>query len=212
MFTGLISEIGKVDRLARAGTSGRLTVIAPRTAGHLRPGDSVATAGACLTVETVSGERYTSSVITETFAATRLGTLRRGDKVNLELPVGPQGVFGGHLVSGHVDTVGWVRKIHRVADAGKITVAYPPAFDNWVVDKGSIALDGVSLTIAEVGRGEITVGVIPTTWAETTLGLLKVGDEINIEFDQAIKVVAKARTTMMKNSGLTEEGLLRAGW
>jgi riboflavin synthase len=212
MFTGLISEIGKVERLTRTGVFGRLIIHAPQTAARVKPGDSVATAGACLTVETVTGERFTATVIAETLRATRLGKMRAGDRVNLELPVGPQDVFGGHLVSGHVDIVGRVKRIQRVVDGGNITINYPQAFDRWAVDKGSIAIEGVSLTIAELGRGELTVGIIPTTWTATTIGGLRPGDAVNLEFDQAIKAAVDARMPGVVVSSLSEDSLRRAGW
>ncbi len=212
MFTGLISEIGKVERLTRVGKSGRLVVRAPKTAARVKPGDSVAAAGVCLTVESAAGGRYTCSIIVETLASTRLGHLRSGDLVNLELPVGPEDVFGGHLVTGHVDTVGRIKKVRRAGDGGQVTVSFPRSFDKWVVEKGSIAIDGISLTIAELHPGEVTVGIIPTTWAETTIGGVKPGDPVNIEFDQAIKAAVGSGADAARSTGLTGDDLSRAGW
>jgi len=212
MFTGLISEIGIVRRRVSAGKSGQLTIAAPQTAARLNPGDSVAIAGACLTVETVAAGEFTCAVIAETLATTRLGKLRPGDPVNLELPVGPDDVFGGHIVAGHVDTIGRVVGIRNVADGRRIRISFPRAFDKWVVEKGSIAIDGISLTVAELRPGEVSIGVIPTTWEETTIGKTKPGDQVNIEFDQAIKAAVKAATPVARKSHLTEEALRRAGW
>jgi len=212
MFTGLVSEIGIVRRLVRAGRFRRLTVAAPKTAARLKPGDSVATAGACLTVETVVASDFTCAMIAETLATTRLGHLTPGDRVNLELAVGPQDVFGGHLVAGHVDTVGKIVQVQRVDDGGRIRVGFPRVFDKWVVEKGSIAIDGISLTVAERRPSEVLVGIIPTTWSETTIGKVKPGDQVNVEFDQAIKAAVQAGTAKHAHSHLTEENLRRAGW
>jgi len=212
VFTGLVSEIGTVRRRVRAGRFQRLTIAAPKTAARLKPGDSVATAGACLTVESVTSGDFTCAMIAETLATTRLGHLKPGDRVNLELAVGPQDVFGGHLVAGHVDTVGKVVRVQRVDDGGRVRVGFPHIFDKWVVDKGSIAIDGISLTVAERRPGEVTVGIIPTTWTETTIGMVKPGDRVNLEFDQAIKAAVQAGNAKQAHSNLTEENLRRAGW
>lgn len=212
MFTGLISEIGRVGRVTRFGTFSRLVVVAPLTAVRVKPGDSVATAGVCLTVETVERDRYTCSIITETLKATRLDRLRPGDRVNLELPVGPEDVFGGHLVAGHVDTVGYIKNVQRVDEGGRITVSFDPSFGIWVVEKGSIAIEGISLTVAGLREGEVTVGIIPTTWKNTTIGSVKPGDPVNIEFDQAIKAAGGGGVSGTHSSGLTEDDLRRAGW
>jgi riboflavin synthase len=211
MFTGLISEIGRIGRVTRFGTSSRLVVVAPRTAPRVKPGDSVATAGVCLTVETAERDRYTCSVISETLKTTRLDRLRPGDRVNLELPVGPEDVFGGHLVAGHVDTVGRIKTVQRVDEGGRITVSFDPSFGKWVVEKGSIAIEGISLTVAGLQAGEVTVGIIPTTWQKTTIGSVKPGDPVNIEFDQAIKAAAGGASGT-RPAGLTEDDLQRAGW
>jgi riboflavin synthase len=212
MFTGLISEVGRIERLVRRGGSGRLIIAAPRTAAGVKPGDSVATAGACLTVESIAADRLTCAVIAETLAATRLGQLKPGDRVNLELAVGPEDVFGGHLVAGHIDTVGRIHRTQRIGEGGRLTVTFPTTFDRWVIAKGSIALEGISLTIAELHPGQVTVGIIPTTWVETTISSLNVGDQVNIEFDQTIKAVTRKEPAHSRPAGLSEQDLHRAGW
>jgi riboflavin synthase len=212
VFTGLVSEIGVVQRRVRVGEFQRLTVAAPKTAAGLKPGDSVATAGACLTVESVASGIFTCSIIAETLATTRLGYLKSGDRVNLELAVGPQDVFGGHLVAGHIDTVGKVVQVQKVGGGGRVRIGFARVFDKWVVEKGSVAVDGISLTVAERRGGEILVGIIPTTWAETTIGVVKPGDRVNLEFDQVIKAAVQAGHPKQANSNLTEENLRRAGW
>jgi len=212
MFTGLIIEIGIVRRHAKTGRFSRLTIAAPKTVVKIKIGDSVATAGACLTVEEINRGEFTCSMIAETMKATRLGGLRPGEPVNLELPVGPGDRFDGHLVAGHVDTVGRVKNIQRVSNGGRITIGFDRSFDKWVIDKGSIAIDGVSLTVAERRAGQVTIGIIPTTWTETTLGSLKPGSPVNLEFDQAVKAAINAGTASQSQSSLSSDALRRAGW
>jgi len=212
MFTGLISEIGIVQCYVSAGKSGRLTIAAAQTAARLKPGDSVAVVGACLTVETVAAGVFTCAVISETLATTRLGRLRTGGPVNLELPVGPGDVLGGHLVTGHIDTVGRLEQKQKIADGGRVRVSFPRSFDIWVVEKGSIAIDGISLTVAGWRPGEVSIGIIPATWEKTTIDRVRAGDPVNIEFDQAIKAAVKAGVQAARTSRLTEESLRQAGW
>ena len=212
MFTGLISEVGEVERCKVVRQLMRLTITAEQTAPRLKPGDSVAVAGACLTVEEVSGGSFTCAVIAETLSTTRLGQLRVGDPVNLELPVGPGDLFGGHLVTGHVDTVGRVRIMQKDDGGATIKVVFSHHYDRWVIEKGSIAIDGASLTVAKHRLGEVELAIIPTTREKTTIGRLKSGDVVNIEFDQAIKALAQGARLARPATTLSEERLRRAGW
>ncbi len=210
MFTGLIQEIGTVQQSRRSGSGARLAIAAPATAAKVAVGDSVAVSGPCLTVNDLQDALLHCEVIPETLAATRLGQLKIGDRVNLELAVGPDGVFGGHLVSGHVDTIGTVAAIRYRGDGGELTVSFSDRFSHLVIDKGSLAIDGVSLTVAATVPGRVTVGIIPTTWHETTLQYLKTGQPVNLEFDQAVKAVQKLKGT--QSNGLSWDFLERAGW
>ena len=212
MFTGLITEIGQVAGRRSAGKTVRLTIAAGKTAPRLGPGDSVAVAGACLTVESVSGDSFACAVIPETLATTRLGRLHVGDSVNLELPLGPNDRFDGHLVAGHVDTIGQAKRVEKVGRGGRISISFAREYDRWIVDKGSIAVDGISLTIAGRRPGEVVMGIIPATWEETTIGRVKPGDLVNIEFDQTIKAVRQAAAAGDCPAALSEERLRQAGW
>ncbi len=210
MFTGLIQEIGTIKSIRRTGQTARVTIAAPETAAKVSPGDSVAVSGPCLTISEIQDTLIHCDVIPETLSATRLGRLKNGEHVNLERAVGPEDVFGGHLVSGHVDTIGTVARIRARGDGGELTVSFPDQFSHLVIDKGSIAIDGVSLTVATTTPGRVSVGVIPTTWHETTIQYLKTGQAVNIEFDQAVKAVQKAKGT--QTNGLTWDFLEQAGW
>ena len=212
MFTGLVSEIGRIARRTSGGRIVRVTIAAGQTAPQLKRGDSVAVAGACLTVESVAGESFTCAVIPDTLTATRLGRSRVGDLVNLELPIGPDGRLGGHLVTGHVDTVGRVTRVKKIGGGGQVSISFVRDFDRWVVEKGSIAVEGISLTVAERYPGEVVIGIIPTTWQETTIGRVNPGSLVNVEFDQAVKAVLQGTGTGIQSGTLSEEWLWQAGW
>jgi len=188
MFTGIVEELGEL--VAREGTV--VTIRGPRVAAGLVPGESIAVNGVCLTVTSVRPDgSFTSDVMQETFDRTTLGTLQAGQQVNLERAATLATRLGGHLVQGHVDGVGTV--LSRVPGPAWETVrfALPPGLARYVVEKGSIAVDGVSLTVTGVGDEWFEVGLIPTTLRLTTLGSKSVGELVNLEVDVIAKYVEK---------------------
>jgi riboflavin synthase len=208
MFTGLVQEIGTIKRLQRTGAGVQWSILAPALAGSVKIGDSVNISGACQTVESIDGEIITGTAIPETLRRTTYAHLRVGDRVNLELALRADDRLGGHMVSGHIDVTGRVAKRQR-SDSGLILeVTFAPEFDRWVVEKGSIAIDGVSLTVATLKSGSVSVALIPETARSTTLGQLRAGKHVNLEFDQTIKAVTKAAP----RKGIDMELLADAGY
>jgi riboflavin synthase len=182
MFTGLVESTGRLRAARRAGASRRFTIEAA-FAPELVQGESVAVSGVCLSVEASDERSFEVTAVAETLARSTLGSARTGHRVNLERSLTLSDRLGGHLVTGHVDGTGRVRAHTRSAGGRLLAIDYPVEFDPWIVDKGSIALDGVSLTVVEAGRGRFTVALIPQTCAVTTLGGLTTGDRVNLEFD-----------------------------
>ncbi len=191
MFTGIVEERGRV-RAARPGPSGRRVVIDCRTvAEDATPGSSVAVNGVCLTVVDRDETGLAFDLATETREGSTLGELGPGDAVNLERPVTLASRLGGHLVQGHVDGIGRVESVERTQGSGSMTVRLPDGLGRYVVEKGSISVDGVSLTVATLNGSRFTVALVPHTLALTTLGELREGDEVNIEVDVVSKYVEK---------------------
>ena len=191
MFTGLVEAMGViVAQEAGDGVGVRLWVEAAGLAGRTAVGDSVAVDGCCLTVVAHRGDQLGFDVIPESLERTALGCKGAGDKVNLELPLRPQDRLGGHFVQGHVDAVAELVGRSEDGDGVVFTFSLPGALSGQVVEKGSIAIDGVSLTVAGVGDGVFSVALIPHTLAVTTLGLLREGDRVNVEGDVLAKYVA----------------------
>ena len=189
MFTGIIEERGRVEE-ARAE---RLVIDAGRVAADMRVGDSVAVNGVCLTVVARQGGTLRFDVSPETRARSSLGTLSLGDTVNLERPVSLSGRLGGHLVQGHVDGVGEIGVVDRNGDGGAtLEVKVPEALRRYIVEKGSITVDGVSLTVAGLDPTGITIALIPHTLSVTTLGTVGPGDPVNLEVDVIAKYVERA--------------------
>jgi riboflavin synthase len=191
MFTGIVEELGEVAEVEQRGTAARLAVLAPAVTADARPGDSVAVNGVCLTVVEVAGGAFTADAMKETLDRSALGGLRPGDRVNLERAATLATRLGGHLVQGHVDGVGTVLDRQRDEHWEIVRVGLPPGLSRYVVTKGSIAVDGVSLTVVEVTDASFTVGLIPTTLALTTLGGAEVGRRVNLEVDVLAKYVEK---------------------
>jgi riboflavin synthase len=190
MFTGLVEALGAVERVARNGRGRRLVVRVPREwAGAAGRGDSVAVNGACLTVVEIGPGRLAFDLAEETVRVTTLGGLGRGDRVNLERPLQLGARLGGHLVLGHVDGVGRVTALAREGDGRRMTVGVPPPLRPLLIPKGSVAVDGVSLTVAELGAGTFTVALVPHTLAVTTLAAHGVGTPVNLEMDVLGKYV-----------------------
>lgn len=191
MFTGIVQEIGHVTHLRPSGANLQLTVSAPRLAPRLQVGDSICVSGACLTAIGTSADTFTAELTPETLRRTTLGRLRPGSPVNLEPALRLGEPLGGHWVQGHVDGVGRVTDWQPMGETATMTVAVPAPLQPYLVEKGSVAVDGVSLTIAALTPEGFQVALIPHTLAVTTLGRLRPGDEVNIETDILGKYVAR---------------------
>jgi riboflavin synthase len=192
MFTGLVQDLGRVRALRREGDSVHLE-LETRLAEVLAIGDSLAVSGVCLTVTAVEAGRATATAIPETLARTTLGRLSPGARVNLEPALRPQDRLGGHIVQGHVDGVGRVLEVSERGLSWEVAIEADPGLLRYVVAKGSIAIDGTSLTVAWVddGRGAFAVALIPHTLGVTTLGERRVGDPVNLEVDILAKYVER---------------------
>ncbi|MCH6163939.1 riboflavin synthase [Streptomyces marispadix] len=191
MFTGIVEELGEVVAVEELPGAARLRLRGPRVTEGVRHGDSIAVNGVCLTVVESSDGEFTADVIGETLARSSLGALTVGSRVNLERPMALGGRLDGHLVQGHVDGTGTIAE--RTAD-GTVRVQLPPGLAKYIVEKGSITVDGVSLTVVEAGDAHFTVSLIPTTLELTTLGVKNAGDPVNLEVDVLAKYVERLLT------------------
>lgn len=191
MFTGIIEELGVVSSREELIGAARLTVRGPVVASGASPGESIAVNGVCLTVVECDGELFTADVMRETLERSSLSALRSGDRVNLERPVTPTGRLGGHLVQGHVDGVGFVLARQAARHWEVVRISLPGGLARYVVAKGSVTVDGISLTVVDVTDEAFTASLIPTTLALTTLGSKQVGDPVNLEVDIIAKYVEK---------------------
>jgi riboflavin synthase len=190
MFTGLIETTGEVAEVKPTMSGFRLRVATPLSA-EMKPGDSIAVSGVCLTVVSADSGGFHADVSPETVRVSSFGTLRRGTVVNLERPLRADARLGGHFVQGHVDATGAVEELRPEGESYWLTVKYPAPLGRFIVRKGSIAIDGISLTVAGVGEKLFDVQVIPFTWNETSLQAVKTGDVVNLECDILGKYVAR---------------------
>jgi len=191
MFTGLIESVGRVEAVTKDATGIRIAIATP-LASELAPGESVAINGVCLTATHLDGARMHADIGPETARVTTLGTLQSGQPVNLERSMRADSRFGGHFVQGHVDGVGELRAVREDGDARWLTIRFPAPLAPFIVRKGSIALDGISLTVADLRDAEFDVMIIPFTWDHTNLSSLRAGDRVNLEGDMVGKYVARA--------------------
>jgi len=191
MFTGLVEAVGKVSEL-RSDAGGIHIRIRTDLVSQLAAGDSLAVNGVCLTVTAANGGDVHADIGPETARVTTLGSLRQEQSVNLERPMRADGLFGGHFVQGHVDGTGTVREVRADGDAHWLTIAFERSLSPFFIRKGSVAVEGVSLTVASLGDSVFDVMIIPFTWANTSLSSLQVGDRVNIECDMIGKYVARA--------------------
>lgn len=191
MFTGIIEEKGKIANIKKGAASSILTIQGDVIFSDLKLGDSVAVNGVCLTASSISGNTFTADVMHETLDRSGLGKLRQGSSVNLERAMAAEGRFGGHIVSGHIDGTGTIKDIRRDDNAVWYTIDAPSAIMKYIVEKGSITIDGISLTVAAVGSTSFKVSIIPHTASVTTLGERKTGDSVNLENDIIGKYVEK---------------------
>jgi riboflavin synthase len=208
MFTGLVEALGAVTRLDLDGEGRRLTVRAPSLALHLSSGESVAVNGACLTVIEHNAENCSFQLAPETLGRTNLGELALGDRVNLERALKLSDRLGGHLVQGHVDGLGRITSRQRQGDWETLWFSCPAELAEQMVVKGSIAVDGVSLTLVDVGAERFSVALIPHTLANTTLGFKPAGAPVNLETDLMAKYVWKC----LRGGATTYETLRQAGF
>jgi riboflavin synthase len=191
MFTGLIEAVGYVEDVRSAASGARLRIRAP-LASELSPGDSLAVNGVCLTVVAAASGEVHADVSPETARVTTLGSLRRGQEVNLERPLRADGRVGGHFVQGHVDGTGQVDEIRADGDAHWLAVSFADPLAPYLVHRGSVAVDGVSVTVASLGDRRLDVMIIPFTWEHTSFRTLGAGDHVNLECDIVGKYVARA--------------------
>ena len=191
MFTGLVESVGEL--VERKSTSGgfRLRVASP-LAEELSPGDSLAVNGVCLTVILADAGEIHADIGPETVRVTTLGTVARGGRLNLERPLRADSRFGGHFVQGHVDAIGYIEEMRADADFHWLTVSFPPHLAPFIVHKGSIAVDGISLTVAGLGSDRFDVQIVPYTMTHTNLGRAQVRDRVNLECDMVGKYVVRA--------------------
>ena len=216
MFTGIVEELGTIRSIRRGAASAVLSIGAEAVLSDLRIGDSVAVNGVCLTATGVDGSGFTADVMHETLQRSSLGALGPGSRVNLERAMAADGRFGGHIVSGHIDGTGTIAERRRDDNAVWYTVSASPALLRYIVEKGSIAMDGISLTVAGVTERDFSVSVIPHTAAVTILGGKGPGDVVNLETDIIGKYVEKLlrpwETEAAPAGGLTLEFLAQNGF
>lgn len=211
MFTGIVEELGIVERIDRRGDGARLKIQCRKALEGSEAGSSIAVNGVCLTAVDLSASSFVADLAPETMRRTNLGDLRPGSGVNLERPLSPSGRLSGHIVQGHIDGTGELLTLDELGDNNWwLQVRIPSELDRYLVYKGSIAIDGVSLTVAEL-RGEVAaITVIPHTYLSTTLGARKPGERLNIECDMLAKHVEKLLAKMEVaggKAGLTIKGL-----
>jgi riboflavin synthase len=199
MFTGIVEGTGTVTEIKRRTKESTLSITANRIdPSELRPGDSIAVNGACLTVTSISGGAFTTDASRETLSRTNLGRLRAGSRVNLERSLRAGDRMGGHIVNGHVDGVGTVGSKMKSGSSVEFKFTVPEDLSRYIVEKGSVAVDGVSLTVNSADGNEFSVNIIPYTLAETTFGALRKGSRVNIECDIIGKYVEKFMTGARK--------------
>ena len=191
MFTGIIEEIGTVRRIERGASGARLTIAAKTVLEGTKLGDSIATNGVCLTVVSLTSDSFSADVMAESLRRSNLGALQTGSPVNLERAMPLNGRFGGHIVSGHIDGTGTIASQKREDNAVWVTVRTAASLLRYIVEKGSIAIDGVSLTVAAVDESSFVVSIIPHTGAQTILLDKKPGETVNLECDVIGKYVEK---------------------
>lgn len=220
MFTGIVEEMGSIRSIARGSKSAVLTIAADRVLEKSRIGDSIAVNGVCLTVTAIHDGQFTADVMAETLRRSSLGSLSRGSKVNLERAMAADGRFGGHIVSGHIDGTGKVLSLKPEDNAVWVEIEAAPVILKYIVEKGSVAIDGISLTVAKVTDKSFSVSVIPHTGAETTLLGKKAGDIVNLEndiigkyVDRLLHFAAEGQSEeTVKTTGITMDFLAEHGF
>lgn len=219
MFTGIVQALGIINRISDTPAGKRFSITLSELAtANIQPGDSVCVAGVCLTLVKAANGTGHFDVITETLRRSTLGQREVSDRVNLELSLQPHSFVGGHFVQGHVDAVGRVQKVQANAEDWRITIEVPPEHMSAIVPKGSVAVDGVSMTLAEVKGNTFTIAVIPTTLEKTTLSSLTTGSMVNVETDILARTVVHVLQQMAGKDGaaghigVTMQKLMEAGF
>ena len=214
MFTGIVEEVGKVAKIEQRGENRRITVEATNTPKELGTGQSVAVSGVCLTALDIKPRSFCADLAPETWERTSFSRIHEGALVNLELPMKADGRFGGHIVQGHVDGVGRLIEFERIADSENwwLHIEIPSEVEKYTVFKGSISIEGISLTVAKLEKNRCTIAIIPHTVELTNLGSLKPGDPVNLEADVIAKYVEKMMKSEPAQSSLTVEDLVGQGF
>lgn len=214
MFTGIIEEVGRVSGIEQRGENRRITVSAKQAPKELKPGASIAVSGVCLTALDIKPGSFCADLAPETWALTSFSRMREGALVNLELPMKADGRFGGHIVQGHVDGVGKLIELERIADSENwwLHIELPSEIEKYTVYKGSISIEGISLTVAKLEGRKCTIAIIPHTVEMTNLHSLQPGGPVNLEADLIAKYVEKMMAVESVESSLTVEELVRQGF
>lgn len=214
MFTGIVEEVGKIAKIEQRGENRRITIEAMNTPKELGTGHSVSVSGVCLTALDIKPRSFCADLAPETWERTSFSRIHEGAQVNLELPMKADGRFGGHIVQGHVDGVGRLIAFDRIADSENwwLHIEIPSDVEKYTVFKGSICIEGISLTVAKLERNRCTIAIIPHTVELTNLGSLKPGDPVNLEADVIAKYVEKMMKAEESQSSLTVEDLVGQGF
>jgi riboflavin synthase len=190
MFTGIIEEVGEVVEIEETGNFRTILVAGKTVFDDLRIGSSIAVNGVCLTVRSIASHTFSAEMSRETLDRTSLGSLRKATVVNLERPMRADSRFGGHIVQGHVDGIGRIRRFDRQGDAWNLEIEYPEPASRYLVEKGSVAVDGISLTVASLKASNVfLVAIIPHTFENTNLKAARLNDPVNLEFDVLAKYI-----------------------
>lgn len=214
MFTGIVEEVGRITRIEQRGEDRRINIAAARTPKGLKAGDSVSVSGVCLTALDIKPGSFCADLAPETWARTSFSRLHEGATVNLELPMKADGRFGGHIVQGHVDGVGKLMSLNRIGDSENwwLQIELPREVEKYTVYKGSISIEGISLTVAKLEENICTVAIIPHTVEATNLNSLRPGDPVNLEADLIAKYVEKMMKGDSGQRAFTIEELVEQGF
>ena len=214
MFTGIIEEVGRVARITNTNGNRRITISATELVKQLKKGDSIAVSGVCLTAVEITRESFAADLANETWTRTSFSRIKEGASVNLELPVRADGRFGGHIVQGHVDGTGRFLALDRIpkADDYSLRIEIPSELARYVISKGSLSIEGISLTVAGIEGTQVSIAIIPHTTEMTNLKSLEAGDPVNLEVDLIGKYVEKMLRGDSANSSIAIERLVSEGF
>jgi riboflavin synthase len=214
MFTGIVEEVGKVVKIVQRGENRRITIEAASTPKQLGTGHSISVSGVCLTALDIKAKSFCADLAPETWVRTSFSRMHEGALVNLELPMKADGRFDGHIVQGHVDGVGKLIEFERIAGSENwwLHIEIPPEIEKYTVYKGSISIEGISLTVAKLEGNRCTIAIIPHTVELTNLGSLKSGDPVNLEAEVIAKYIEKMMKGESAKSSITVEELVRQGF